>query len=73
MAKNRYLPEEWRAQEMVRWICMLYIIYNTMKYGKPPRNLEELRAMAYHTLDDMEERRSRLKKRIRPRVKGGDG
>ena len=65
-----YLPEECHAKEMIRWIGMLYTIYNITKYGKSPRDLEELRAMPHHILDDMEERRSRLKKRIRPRVEG---
>ena len=48
---------------------MLYTLYNMIKHGSAPRNLDSLLDTARHILDDMECPKRR-RKRTRPRTKG---
>ena len=58
-----------KACEMIRWFGMLYTLYNMIKHGSAPRNLDSLLDTARHILDDMECPKRR-RKRTLPRTKG---
>ena len=52
-----------QAYEMFRWVGMLHSLYNMMKHGPVPSNLEDLLGNAFHILDNILEGGRRRRKK----------